>query len=180
VFTQRIPGFAICARCGSRRALASCQRCGLIVCKDCRGGGECILCYREELEARQRYQRVRRRKQVAHQLGVAACIAATAMAGIGAALLPDPPPPPRQSLVARGEVRFVAQAVERYWDAHGGICPPSLGQLQEEGYLLGPPLDPWGEPLLYGCVESPRSFVILSKGADHLAGTDDDIALALP
>lgn len=152
------------------------------MCRDCRGSGECVLCCREEVESRQRLERLRRWKQVGHQVGVAACIAATAMAGVGAALLPDPPPSPgvHQALAAHAQVRFIADAVERYWDSHDQTCPPSLGQLQEEGYLLGSTVDPWGEPLLFGCIESPRSFVILSRGADHLAGTADDVALALP
>jgi hypothetical protein len=154
------------------------------MCRDCRGGGECVLCYREELIARARAERNRKLRVVGHRAGVAACIAATALAGIGAALIPDPPlpagPEGHTTIVARGEVRFVADAVERYWNSHGATCPPSLGELRHEGFLLAAPVDPWGEPLLYGCIEAPRSFVVLSKGPDRLAGTADDVALAVP
>jgi hypothetical protein len=184
VYTHRIPGFAICARCGGKNALAPCYHCGLLVCKECRGGGECVLCYREELLSHLRQERSRRLRRIGHQVGVGACIAATALAGVGAALLPDPPLPEsgegHSAYVARGEVRFVADAVGRYWDVHGATCPPSLGELRREGFLVSAPVDPWGEPLLYGCIEAPRSFVVLSKGADRLAGTADDIAVTLP
>jgi hypothetical protein len=183
VHTNRIPGFAICARCGSKNALAACFRCGLLMCKECRGGGECVLCYREELMVHVRAERQRRLRRLGHQVGVAACVAATVLAGVGAAFLPDPPSPGNAShnaVVARGEVRFVANAVVHYWGSHGSTCPPSLGELQRQGYLVAPPIDPWGEPLLYGCIEAPRSFVVLSKGPDRLAGTADDVALAVP
>jgi hypothetical protein len=184
VHTYRIPGFAICARCGGKISLGPCHRCGLLVCRECRGGGECMLCCREELLARIRVDRHRRMRRLGHQVGVAACIAATALAGLGAALLPDPPLPVSSEghgeAVARAEVRFVADAVERYFDSHGATCPPSLGELRREGYLAAPPVDPWGEPLLYGCMEAPRSFVVLSKGPDRLAGTADDVDVAVP
>ena len=184
MYTDRIPGFAICARCGARASIAPCFRCGLLMCKDCRGGGECVLCYREQLAAEARARRNQRVRSVAHHAGVAACIAATALAGVGAALIPDPPLPlgteGHATIVARGEVRFVADAVQHYWNTHGAICPPSLGELRAEGYLLAPPVDPWGEPLLYGCIDAPRSFVVLSKGPDRIAGTADDVAFAAP
>jgi hypothetical protein len=154
------------------------------MCQECRGGGECVLCHREEKLARARSERARRMRLLAHRVGVAACIAATALAGVGAAMIPDPPGPMGAEghtvIVTRGEVRFVADAIERYWDTHGATCPPSLGELRKQGYLLAPPVDPWGEPLLYGCIETPRSFVVLSKGSDRLAGTADDIAFAVP
>jgi hypothetical protein len=154
------------------------------MCRDCCGGGECILCHQEELAAEVRAERNRRLRVLGHRAGVTACVAATALAGIGAALIPDPPLPVGSEghtlIVARGEVRFVADAVERYWNSHGATCPPSLGELRREGFLLAAPVDPWGEPLLYGCIESPRSFVVLSKGPDRLAGTADDVVLAVP
>jgi hypothetical protein len=184
VYTHRVPGFAICARCGGRNQLDACYRCGMLMCKECRGGGACILCHRDEQAARARAERNRRLRLVGHRAGVAACIAATGMAGVGAALIPDRPSglgsDGHTMIVARGEVRFVADAVQRFWDTHGGTCPASLGELRKEGYLLAAPVDPWGEPLLFGCIEAPRSFVILSKGPDRLAGTADDVAFAVP
>jgi hypothetical protein len=183
VYTERIPGFAICARCGTNRGLGACHRCGLLVCRECRGDGECVFCHREQRAAEARQRNRERLRLVAHRAGVAACIAAATLAAVGAALIPDPPVGDREAhamIVARGQVGFVAEAVGRYWSAHGDTCPASLAQLRIEGFLASPPIDPWGEPLLYGCIDSPRSFVVLSKGPDRLAGTADDISIAAP
>jgi hypothetical protein len=116
---------------------------------------------------------------------VVACVAFSGVAAVGAALLPDTPrnvfaSAPHLRIVARGQVRYVAEAVERWSEQHGGGCPSSLQELRAEGFLtegflIAPPLDPWGEPLLFGCVPRPRAYVVLSKGADHTAGTDDDL-----
>jgi hypothetical protein len=184
VHTDRIPGFAICARCGGRSALGPCYRCGLLMCRECRGQGECVICRRDALTMRMRLQRREKLRRFGHRAGVGACIAATALAGVGAALIPDPPlvagNDGHAQIVARGEVRFVADAVQRYWESHAATCPASLGELRAEGYLLAAPVDPWGEPLLFGCIDEPRSFVVLSKGPDRLAGTVDDISFATP
>jgi hypothetical protein len=154
------------------------------MCKLCRGRGECALCRRELYAAARRRERRRSLARVGHRAGIGACIAATALAGVGAALIPETPPPSMLEahtvIVARGEVRFVADAVARWADHHGSLCPPSLGTLRQEGYLMAPALDPWGEPLLYGCVDQPRSFVVLSKGPDRQAGTVDDITFSVP
>ncbi len=121
---------------------------------------------------------------VVRHAGVVACVAACGLGAVGAAMLPDAPPPLESDahlvIVARGEARFVGDAVDRYAAAHGASCPSSLESLRNEGYLLGPPIDPWGEPLLFGCVEGPRAFVVMSKGPDRMAGTDDDIIFAAP
>jgi hypothetical protein len=73
--TDRIPGFAICARCGVRRQLASCRSCGLLVCGDCRGQRECAVCYRE----------------LGRRVAVVGLVAASGATGLGAAFLPDGP-----------------------------------------------------------------------------------------
>jgi hypothetical protein len=140
---------------------------------------ECVVCYRERLIAMKRTIRRERLSALARRAAVVTCVALSGAAAAGAALLPEAPMPsandPHLSIVARGEVRFIGDAVQRYSDAHGAGCPVSLGELRREGYLLVAPIDPWGEPLLYGCVETPRAFVVLSKGPDHEVGTDDDL-----
>jgi hypothetical protein len=114
-------------------------------------------------------------------------IGGIALSGIGvagAALLPGSGLPGlddgRLTLVARGEVRFVGESLLRYSDAHGATCPASLDELRKAGYIMSAPVDPWGEPLLFGCVEGPRAFVILSKGHDREVGTDDDVLFTSP
>jgi hypothetical protein len=62
----------------------------MLLCKDCRGGAECVLCYRDTLTALVSAERRRRWRQIGQRAGVAACLTATALAGAGAALLPDP------------------------------------------------------------------------------------------
>jgi hypothetical protein len=186
VNTDRIPGFAICGRCGARHDLAPCWACGLITCSACRGDGQCAVCRRERQLAHARAIRQRTLRRLGHRLGVAACVVATGLAAVGAALIPEPPGAPgfesdaHNEIVARGEVRFVGEAIDRWSLAHAGTCPPSLGALRSEGYLVAPAIDPWGEPLLYGCVEQPHAFVVLSKGPDHRVGTHDDVVFATP
>jgi hypothetical protein len=148
------------------------------------GSIECVVCYRERVAAVRREIRRATVVQVARRAAVVGCVAVSGAAAAGAALLPEARLPvaadPHVTFVARGEVRFVGDAVQRYSDAHGATCPGSLANLRKEGYLLIAPVDPWGEPLLYGCVESPRAFVILSKGADREVGTEDDLIFTSP
>ncbi|HEY7956223.1 MAG TPA: hypothetical protein VII38_13065 [Polyangia bacterium] len=181
---DRIPGFAICGHCGGRRGLSACGGCGLITCADCRGDGECVVCWRERLLAQRREARRRRLADLGRRAAVIACVAVSGAAAVGAALLPSAVPDgfgdPHALYVARSEVRFVGDAVTRFSDAHEGRCPASLGELRASGYLLAAPVDPWGEPLLYGCVDGPRAFVVISKGPDRQMGTDDDLMFASP
>lgn len=181
---DRIPGFAICGHCGGRRKLGACGGCGLITCAECRGDGECIVCWRERLRAERREARRRRLSELGRRAAVIACVAVSGAAAVGASFLPEPPSDgfgdPHALYVAHAEVRFVGDAVVRYSDMHGGRCPASLGTLRASGYLMSAPIDPWGEPLLYGCVDGPRAFVIISKGPDRQMGTDDDLMFGSP
>ncbi|HEX8951535.1 MAG TPA: hypothetical protein VF997_01195 [Polyangia bacterium] len=89
--TDRIPSFAICARCGFRRQLASCKSCGLLVCSDCRGIRECAVCHGERVIAARRAQRRARLKEVGRRVAVVGLVAASGATGLGAAFLPDGP-----------------------------------------------------------------------------------------
>lgn len=89
--TDRIPGFAICARCAARRQLASCSRCGLLVCGDCRGQRECAVCHFERLDGERRSERRSRLKEYGRRAAVVALVAASGATGLGAAFLPDGP-----------------------------------------------------------------------------------------
>jgi hypothetical protein len=136
------------------------------------------------MERERRALRRARLERAARRIGVVSCVAFSGVAAVGAALLPDAPQPfggdPHLAIVAHGQVRFVGDAVLRFTDSRAGQCPSSLRELRREGFLIAPPIDPWGEPLLFGCVEQPRAFVVLSKGADRLAGTEDDVIFATP
>jgi hypothetical protein len=146
--------------------------------------GQCAVCFLERKRAAGRMLRRLRLRGALRTAGVVTCLAASGLAAVGAALLPEPAHPVDADvhllIVARGELRFVGDAVERWADEHGQTCPPSLSELRREGFLLAAPNDPWGEPLLFGCVEGPRAFVVMSKGPDREAGTDDDLMFAAP
>lgn len=89
--TDRIPGFAICARCGVRRQLGSCKSCGLLVCADCRGVRECAVCHGERLVSARRAQRRARLRELGRRVAVVGLVAASGATGLGAAFLPDGP-----------------------------------------------------------------------------------------
>jgi hypothetical protein len=89
--TDRIPGFAICARCGVRRHLGSCSRCGLLVCGECRGVRECAVCFAERTASARRSQRRARLKELGRRVAVVGLVAASGATGLGAAFLPDGP-----------------------------------------------------------------------------------------
>jgi len=89
--TDRIPGFAICARCGVRRQLGSCNSCGLLVCGECRGMRECAVCHGERLAAARRSQRRARLRELGRRVAVVGLVAASGATGLGAAFLPDGP-----------------------------------------------------------------------------------------
>jgi hypothetical protein len=182
---DRIPGFAICGCCAGRGPLVPCAQCGILTCRECGGGaGACRACRDDRARAEERERRMQRVAAGLRVAGVVACIGASGMAAVGAALLPDEelvgPTAAHMAIVARGEVRFVGDAVERWSTLHGAVCPSSLGELRREGLLLSAPVDPWGEPLVFGCVDGPRAYVVLSKGPDREAGTADDLMFAWP
>lgn len=181
---ERIPGFAICAECGARNRLGPCAACGMLTCADCRGQDDCVVCFRERVERVRRAVRRAAVRQSFRRAGVVMAVSFCGLAALGASFLPEPRPvayhDPHLVLVARAGVRFVADAVLRWSDANGARCPDGLGALRRGGYLLAPPIDPWGETLLFGCAEAPRSFVVVSKGPDRELGSDDDVLLAFP
>jgi hypothetical protein len=89
--TDRIPGFAICARCGARQLLAPCPACGILVCGDCRGVRECAVCRGERLAAVEQERRRARRREVARRAAVVAMVAASGVTGLSAAFIPAGP-----------------------------------------------------------------------------------------
>ena len=86
--TERIPGFAICARCAAHRQLGSCPRCGLLVCGDCRRPAECAVCHDERRLALRRAARRARLSELGRRTAVIALVAASGVTGLSAAMLP--------------------------------------------------------------------------------------------
>jgi hypothetical protein len=128
--TDRIPGFAICARCGVRRQLASCRSCGLLVCGDCRGQRECAVCYGERLVSSRREQRRARLRELGRRVAVVGLVAASGATGLGAAFLPDGPLYATATEPTPVELRTI-----------GPVQPVTL----ETG------THPWGRPLAFHC-----------------------------
>ena len=83
---------------------------------------------------------------------------------------------------ARDQARALVGAATRAileWQEHhpGRVCPRALREAFPAGAADAPPLDPWGEPLVYRCpgTASGDGFDLLSTGPDRRAGTADDI-----
>lgn len=89
--TERIPGFAICARCAARRQLAGCPSCGILVCGDCRDERECAVCHSERNLAAARSRRRARARELGRRAAVVALVAASGVTGMGAAFVPPGP-----------------------------------------------------------------------------------------
>jgi hypothetical protein len=72
-----------------------------------------------------------------------------------------------------------AEAILDWRSKHAGAaCPATLEELQVEGFVNVnvPPVDVWGEPLVYRCpVPGGDGFELLSKGRDRIEGTRDDV-----
>jgi hypothetical protein len=117
-------------------------------------------------------------------VAVVACLGVSGAVAVTAALQPDAPlvgyHSARAFAEAGDQLRYVGAAVQRFAHAHGGACPASLGGLRRAGYLEIAPIDRWGQPLQYGCVEGPPAFLLLSTGPDRRAGTDDDLLFWSP
>ncbi len=133
--TDRIPGFAICARCGIRRHLASCTACGLLVCNDCRGTRECAVCHMERIAAEQRAARRERMREVGRRAAVVALVAASGATGLGAAFLPDGP------LCAATTMEPTPVELRMVTPAH----PVTLETTAA---------DEWGQPLTFHCFDA--------------------------
>ena len=52
-------------------------------------------------------------------------------------------------------------------------CEPKANRLTFIGSTQRP-------PLLFGCVDGPRAYVVLSKGPDREVGTPDDLIVTAP
>jgi hypothetical protein len=132
--TDRIPGFAICARCGVRRNLASCSRCGLLVCGECRGQVECAVCHGERQAASRLAERRARMREVGRRAAVVALVAVSGVTGLGAALLPE------SSLCMVG-------------GASAAIDPGPAELRLEPMPNVHTGAASWGEPLMFRCFE---------------------------
>jgi hypothetical protein len=89
--TDRIPAFAICARCGARRRLGACASCGILVCGDCRGERDCAVCFGERCAAAEQQRRRARLRQLGRRAAVVAMVAASGVTGLSAAFVPSGP-----------------------------------------------------------------------------------------
>ena len=135
--TDRIPGFAICACCGSRRELASCHDCGLLACGDCRDERACAACQRERREAATRLRRRARIAELGRQTALVALVGMSGLAGVGAATLP-------------GSYLTVAPAHQLKLDQPRKLPPI-------------PAMTAWGQPIVlhcYACGEGIACFAI--------------------
>jgi hypothetical protein len=83
----------------------------------------------------------------------------------------------RAQQAARGLVAEYSQAVLHYRARSGAPrCPRRLEELADLGLAQRPPVDPWGQPLVYRCPgESPEGFDVVSTGPDRIEGTADDV-----
>jgi hypothetical protein len=132
--TDRIPGFAICARCAARRELGSCSACGLLVCRDCRGGSRCAVCHGDALAAEATARRRGQRREVVKRAVVVAMVAASGVTGLGAAFMPAGP------MCANG---LAPIAIELHSSDGRGIVPVSLEAASP----------PWNQPLAFHCFQ---------------------------
>ncbi|MBI4954357.1 MAG: type II secretion system protein GspG [Myxococcales bacterium] len=66
----------------------------------------------------------------------------------------------------RATLELVGAALDAYRADHEWKCPPSLGILEDEGYLHTAPVDAWGRPLLLSCPgrRHPESYDLISLG----------------
>jgi hypothetical protein len=129
------------------------------------------LCYVERVTCAVRAARRNRLVEWGRHAMIGLCLATSGTAGLGMALLPIPArlESDVSLVVARTEVRVVGDAIDAYAATHGDLCPSSLLAVDVTA------TDPWGEQLLFGCVERPRSFLVVSKGPDRELGTGDDL-----
>jgi hypothetical protein len=139
--TDRIPGFAICARCGVRRNLASCSRCGLLVCSDCRGHVECAVCYGERLVESRRAERRARLRELGRRAAVVALVTASGVTGLGAALLPQ------STLCMAGDAGVAGSPIDP------GPAELRLEPMPNPMPTPHPRTAAWGEPLMFRCYE---------------------------
>lgn len=74
-------------------------------------------------------------------------------------------------------IKNVEAGLVHYQTENTDSCPASLGTLVNEKFMTKPPLDSWGQPLLFICPgrHNPDGADIISAGRDHIFGTADDI-----
>ena len=126
--TDRIPGFAICAQCGVRNKLANCRSCGLLTCTGCRGGGQCILCFRERAASTRRLLRRERVVRFARRVVVIACVAISGFTAASAALFADPG---RSDRLLLRSVPVELHVLERVLDLRGGAQDAGVVAVRE-------------------------------------------------
>lgn len=66
----------------------------------------------------------------------------------------------------RATLALVSEAIDAYRADHEWQCPPSLGALQDQGYLSVPASDAWGRPLVLTCPgrRHPETYDLMSLG----------------
>jgi hypothetical protein len=119
-----------------RQDLGACARCGLLVCKECRGERACAVCYFERLAAERRMARRERMAEIGRRAAVIGLVAASGATGLGAALLPDGPLCAASAAPKAVEIKLPAGVDE----------------------MPGPPVEPrsadWGDALAYRCFDA--------------------------
>jgi general secretion pathway protein G len=74
-------------------------------------------------------------------------------------------------------IHNVQEALVHYATDNTDSCPKSLDELVSQKYLNKPPVDGWGQPLIYTCPgqHNTDGADVVSKGKDKTEGTQDDV-----
>lgn len=64
----------------------------------------------------------------------------------------------------------VVQMVVIYKLANDDKVPTTYEELE-----MAPPLDPWGNPMMFRIDDDPKQVVVISNGRDGKPGTEDDV-----
>jgi hypothetical protein len=105
------------------------------MCGDCRGPVECAVCHGERIAASRRAARRAQLRELGRRAAVVSLVAASGVAGLGAALLPE------SGLCMAGGMSGAA------------LVDPGPAELRLEPMPAHARTAAWGEPLMFRCAE---------------------------